>query len=122
MHERLVVIRPDPGRNVYSLLPDPDLVHRRRAPAARTIRDGAGGRDDGAFSRMLDVVNRFLVIVAAKNQINTNLRKATEDLVRAFEPVSLRQLALHWIVMHDDHSCIVRRSFIKGFFCFYELI
>ena len=44
------------------------------------------------------------MIVSAEHQVNVHVGERAEDALRVFEAVALRELAFHWIVMHDDDA------------------
>src|SRR4051812_14575122 len=80
--EALVLLRPDERRDLDFSLGDPDAIHRGRTSTARPIRDRAGGRDDGPALRVLDVVHRFLVVVAAEHEVYVHLGEGAKDRAR----------------------------------------
>ena len=77
-----LVVRPDaasPRR--WSSRSMRNAVHRRRPPAARAVRDRARRRDDRSLLRVLDVVHRFLMIVAAQHEVHAHLGERAENRV-----------------------------------------
>ena len=44
------------------------------------------------------------MVVTAQHQIDAHLGERAEDALRVLEPVSLRELALHRIVVHHDDA------------------
>src|SRR5581483_4408272 len=78
-HEVPLFVRPDERRHFDVTLGDANAVHRRRPTAARAVADRARRRDDRAALGVLDVVYRFLVVVATEHQIDTHLGERAEN-------------------------------------------
>src|SRR4030095_6541954 len=68
------------------------------------MRDGPRRGDDRSLLGVLDVMHGFLMIVSAQHKINMHVGKGAENALRILQPVTLRQLALDRVVMHDDHT------------------
>ena len=91
------------------LLAELDHVDARRSPPARPIGDSPCRRDDGPPLGVLDVVNGLLMVVATEYQAHVQVRERPEYARGVPQPVTLRELPLHRVVMHDDHAPVVSR-------------
>ena len=66
MHEGVCFVRPDSRCHVDRLGPIPISLTDDGPSTARTVRYRSGSRDHRALPRVLDVVNRFLMVVPAR--------------------------------------------------------
>ena len=60
--------------------------------------------------RVLDVVHRLLMVVAAQHEVHAHLGERAEHPLRVLESVALRELALHRIVVHHDDARVARAA------------
>ena len=54
-------------------------------------------------------MDRVLMVVAAEHEIDLHVRERAEHARRVLQPVTLRQLSLHRVVMHHDDANVRRR-------------
>src|SRR5205085_6692239 len=101
------VDRPEQRRDLDRVRRYADAVDRAGPAPARSIGDRSGGRDDRSLLRVLDVVHGFLMIVTAQDEIDAHFGEGAKNPLRVLEPMPLRQLAHHRIMMHDDDARIV---------------
>jgi hypothetical protein len=67
-------------------------------------------------------MDRFLVIVSTKNEIDSHLGESAQDFLRVLEPVALRQLSFDRIMMHHDRARVALRCLLKRILGLTELL
>src|SRR5215831_10378868 len=100
--KRTLDVRPHECRHFDLLGRDANAVDGARPATAGPVADRSRCRDDRASLRVLDEMHRLLMVVTAQHQVDVHLSERTQDLLRVLEPVTLRELALHRVVMHHD--------------------
>ena len=113
---------PDERGHFDFLRGDADAIDGRRAPAAHAVGYRSRRRNNRALFRVLDVVNRVLVVVAAQHKVDAHLGKSAEYLFCALQAVSLGQLAFYRIVVHHDHARIGLLASLERVFGDVELL
>src|SRR5215212_2206871 len=97
-------VLPDVGRYAEGTLVYVHQVEARGAAGTESVRDRTGGRDDEAVDSPLDGVNGVQVVMAAEDQLGTEVGEGVEGLLGVGEPVATRELAPYGVVVDHDYT------------------